>query len=137
MANILLPQNISKNKKFQNIPKETDVTGTNYAVTIPSTSSSTEAKKQFALITSLVFTNKTERSIPIYARVTNDVDGETAFLLYGVNLPPGTAFEVIQGNKVILNENDKLFVYHSDSVNNVVDCIVSYVIHRPEAEYTV
>lgn len=137
MASVILPQNISKNKIFPNIPREQNVSGTNYAVNVPGTTAVSEHQKQFALVTSIIVTNKTLRSIPLYAKVTNDIDNTTAFVLYGVNLPPGTAFEVIQGNKFILKENDKLFLYHTDTSENVLDAMVSYVIHKPEAEYTV
>tara|TARA_S200002703_G_scaffold159241_2_gene172022 strand:- start:1573 stop:1983 length:411 start_codon:yes stop_codon:yes gene_type:complete len=134
--NVLLPENISKNKIFENIPREVNVTGTNYAINVPATTTIRESQKQFALVTSVILTNKTLRSIPIYAKVSNDVDGNTAMILYGVNLPPGTAFEIIQGNKFILKENDKLFLYHTDTSENVVDALVSYVVHKPEAEFT-
>ena len=137
MASVILPQNISKNKIFSNIPRESNLSGTNYAVNVAGTSAVSPSQKQFALITSVIVTNKTLRSIPLFAKVTNDVDGTSAFLLYGVNLPPGVAFEVIQGNKFILKENDKLFLYHTDISDNVMDAVVSYVVHVPEAEYTV
>ena len=138
MANVLLPENISKNTLFPNIPREINLSGTNYAVVVPAaTNVIRESQKNFALVTSIIVTNTSLRSIPIFAKVTNDVDSKTAFVLYGVNIPPGTAFEVIQGNKFILSENDKLYIYHTDTAEGVADAMVSYVINKPEAEYTV
>ena len=146
----ILEQGIKIKDYFNNInkPVKTNKTASKYSINFFILTSFTNLFKPLPnsahklivgkhIIAAVIVTNKTLRSIPLFAKVTNDVDGTSAFLLYGVNLPPGVAFEVIQGNKFILKENDKLFLYHTDISDNVMDAVVSYVVHVPEAEYTV
>lgn len=132
MAQILLPSNISSNV-FRS-PTNVEVSETNRLLTVPAAVNPlTDAEKNFALITSLIMTNKTLGAITVNAKVTSA--GGSAYILYGVNIPAGTAFEVIQGNKFILKEGDSLYVWHESNSTNVLDVFASYTLHQPNAPY--
>jgi hypothetical protein len=134
MANILLPANISKNV-FRS-PTNVENSSTNVFITVPAASSPlTEAERNFALVTSLTIANKTLGAVEVNAKIVNGT--ESAHILYGVSIPAGTAFEVIQGNKFILKEGDSLYVWHNSTASNVIDVIASYTIHVPNNPYTV
>ncbi len=134
MANILLPANISSNALRS--PTNIENAEANRLITVPaSTNPLTEAERNFALVTSLTIANKTLGAVEVNAKVTNSTS--SAYILYGVSIPAGTAFEVIQGNKFILKEGDSLYVWHNSTSNNVIDVIASYTIHVPNNPYTV
>lgn len=132
MAQVFLPSNISSNV-FKS-PTNQETAETNRILTVPAaTNPLTDAEKNFVLITSLIVTNKTLGSVQINAKVTNA--STSACILYGVNVPAGTAFEVIQGNKFILKEGDSLYVWHNSTAPNVVDVLTSFTLHQPNAPY--
>lgn len=134
MANVLLPSNISSNT-FRS-PTNVENVETSRLLTVPaSTNPLTEAERNFALITSLTVANKTLGAVEVNAKVVNVTS--SAYILYGVSIPAGTAFEVIQGNKFILKEGDSLYVWHNSQASNVIDVIASYTIHIPNTPYTV
>jgi len=134
MANILLPANISSNALRS--PTNVENAEANRLITVPaSTNPLTEAERNFGLITSLTIANKTLGAVEVNAKVTNSTS--SAYILYGVSIPAGTAFEVIQGNKFILKEGDSLYVWHNSTASNVIDVIASYTIHVPNNPYTV
>jgi hypothetical protein len=86
-------------------------------------------------VTSLTIANKTLGAVEVNARVVNSTT--SAYILYAVSIPAGTAFEVIQGNKFILKEGDSLYVWHNSTSSNVIDVMASYTIHVPNNPYTV
>lgn len=132
MAQVFLPSNISTNV-FKS-PTNQETAETNRILTVPAaTNPLTDAEKNFVLVTSLIVTNKTLGSVQINAKVTNA--STSACILYGVNVPAGTAFEVIQGNKFILKEGDSLYVWHNSTAPNVVDVLTSFTLHQPNAPY--
>lgn len=133
MANILLPSNVSSNTL--RTPTNIENAETNRVLLVPtSTSAVMDSERNFALITSLMVSNKTLGAVEINAKVVNGVN--SAYLLYKVNIPSGTAFEVIQGNKFILKEGDSLYVWHNSPTANVIDVITSYTLHVPNTVYT-
>lgn len=134
MANVLLPSNISSNV-FRS-PTNVENVETSRLITVPAAANPlTEAERNFALITSLTIANKTLGAVEVNAKVVNATS--SAYILYGVSIPAGTAFEVIQGNKFILKEGDSLYVWHNSPSSNVIDVIASYTIHVPNTPYTV
>lgn len=134
MANILLPSNISSNTL--RTPTNVENAEASRVLLVPtSTNPLTEAERNFALVTSVMITNKTLGAVSVNAKIVNGTS--SAYLLYGVSIPAGTAFELIQGNKFILKEGDSLYVWHTSSTPNVIDVVTSYTIHVPNTPYTV
>ena len=134
MANILLPSNISTNTL--RTPTNVEGAEANKLIVVPpSTNPLTDAERNFALVTSMIVSNKTLGAVTINAKIVNGVNA--AYILYGVNVPAGAAFEVIQGNKFILKEGDSLYLWHTSASTNVIDVVTSYTIHVPNTTYTV
>lgn len=90
----------------------------------------------YGLVTSLICSNKTTTPRKYSLILEKNTSGGTnsSFILYEVTIPANTAFEVIQGNKFILKDGDRLKAY-SDAVAGttagVVDVTISYVVHIP------
>lgn len=135
MANILLPSNISSNVFAS--PTNDETSTVNRLLVVPPGTSTTPAEKNFVLVTSLIISNKTLGSVSVNAKINNAVSGGSAYILYGVNIPSGTAFEMIQGNKFILKEGDSLYLWHDNTATNVIDVMMSYTLHVPNSPYTV
>tara|TARA_B100000085_G_scaffold1593_1_gene1484 strand:+ start:2903 stop:3307 length:405 start_codon:yes stop_codon:yes gene_type:complete len=132
MAQVLLPSNVSSN--VFNSPTNVESAEGNRLLTVPAaTNPLTDAEKNFTLITSLILTNKSLGAVTVNAKVTNSTS--SAYILYNVNVPAGTAFEVIQGNKFILKEGDSLYVWHGSQSTNVLDVMASYTLHQPNTPY--
>ena len=90
----------------------------------------------YGLVTSLICSNKTSTPRKYSLLIEKNAAGGTnsAYLLYEVTVPANTAFEIMQGNKFILKDGDRLKAY-SDAVAGttagVVDVTISYVVHIP------
>ena len=90
----------------------------------------------YGLVTSLICSNKTTtpRKYSLILEKNTSSGTNSSFILYEVTIPANTAFEVIQGNKFILKDGDRLKAY-SDAVAGttagVVDVTISYVVHIP------
>ena len=90
----------------------------------------------YGLVTSLICSNKTTtpRKYSLILEKNTSSGTNSSFILYEVTIPANTAFEVIQGNKFVLKDGDRLKAY-SDAVagttSGVVDVTISYVVHIP------
>lgn len=90
----------------------------------------------YGLVTSLICSNKTStpRKYSLLLEKNTTSGTNSAYILYEVTVPANTAFEVMQGNKFILKDGDRLKAY-SDAVAGttagVVDVTISYVVHIP------
>lgn len=90
----------------------------------------------YGLVTSLICSNKTTtpRKYSLILEKNTSSGTNSSFILYEVTIPANTAFEVIQGNKFVLKDGDRLKAY-SDAVAGttagVVDVTISYVVHIP------
>ena len=90
----------------------------------------------YALVTSMIAANKTAtpRKFNLIIEKATSTGTNQAYLLYDVIIPANTAFEVIQGNKFILKENDRLLAWsdaEAGTTAGVVDLTVSHVTHIP------
>tara|TARA_A100001201_G_C4051879_1_gene189910 strand:- start:336 stop:731 length:396 start_codon:yes stop_codon:yes gene_type:complete len=90
----------------------------------------------YGLVTSLICSNKTTtpRKYSLILEKNTSSGTNSSYILYEVTIPANTAFEVIQGNKFVLKDGDRLKAY-SDAVAGttagVVDVTISYVVHIP------
>ena len=130
----ILPSNTSTNKLSS--PSNVEGAEAGRLITVPANTSATEDwQKNFVLVTSLLLCNKTSNNIAVSAKIVNG--SESASLLNGLNLPPSTSYEVIEGNKFILKEGDSLYVWHNNPSPNSLDSILSYTLHRPLTTYDI
>lgn len=131
---MLLPSNASTNKLASPINDENAAAGLMIDVPV-SSGTQYDYQKNFALITSLLLCNKTAGNISVSAKIVNGTT--SANILNGINLPPNISYDVISGNKITLKEGDKLYVWHTSSLTNALDVVMSYTLHRPLATYDV
>lgn len=131
---MLLPSNVSTNKFASPTNNETDAA--NQIITVPTTTGTPEDyQKVFALVTSLLLCNKTNTNLAVSAKIVNGVT--SAYILNGINLPPNTSYDIINGNKFTLKEGDILSVWHGSTGVNALDAVLSYTLHRPLTTYDI
>jgi hypothetical protein len=130
---MIFPSNTSTNRFAS--PTNTEGAEAGRLLTVPTSGQSDDWKKNFALVTSLLLCNKTSGNLAVSAKIVNGVT--SAFLFNGLNLPPNTSYDVINGNKFTLKEGDILYVWHGSTSANALDTILSYTLHRPLTTYDI
>lgn len=85
----------------------------------------------YAMILSVIMANKSQTTRGIYANLQKAGSASAAYLLYDVALPSQTSFEIVQGNKLVLQRGDILKAWVDSSGTNLIDAVVSYVIYTP------
>jgi len=129
---MLLPSNTSTNEFAS--PTNDENSSSGLLITVPVNSGAAQDyQKNFALVTSLILCNKTNTNLAVSAKIVNGAS--SAFLLNEISLPPNVSYDVISGNKITLKEGDKLYVWHNSSLNNALDVVMSYTLHRPLTTY--
>lgn len=85
----------------------------------------------YALILSVIAANKSQTTRGLNVTLQKSGSASAAHLLYDVAVPSQTSFEVIQGNKFVLQRGDTLKAWIDSNGANSVDMVVSYVIYTP------
>ncbi len=85
----------------------------------------------YAMILSIIASNKSQTTRGLNVTLQKSGASTSAYLLYDVAVPSQTAFEVIQGNKFVLQRGDSLKAWIDSSGANSVDMVISYVIYTP------
>lgn len=131
---MLIPSNVSTNSFASPTNVEGAVAGR--LIVVPTNTSATEDyQKNFVLVTSMLLCNRTSNNLAVSAKVVNGT--LQAHILSGLNLPPNTSYEVINGNKLTLKEGDTVFVWHDSISANSLDVLFSYTLHRPLTTYDI
>jgi hypothetical protein len=131
---MLLPSNTSTNK----LASPTNVEGAEAGrmITVAANTSATEDyQKNFALVTSLILSNRLATNLAVSGKIVNG--STSAVFLPAVNIPPNTSFDVIQGNKFTLKEGDIMYLWHNSPTANAMGAILSYTLHRPLSTYDI
>ena len=85
----------------------------------------------YALILSMIAANKSQTTRGLYMTLQKSGATSLAYLLYDVAMPSQTSFEVIQGNKFVLQRGDSLKAWVDSNSSDSVDMVVSYVVYTP------
>jgi hypothetical protein len=85
----------------------------------------------YAMILGLVASNKSSDTRGINLTLQKSGAATSAYILYDVALPPRTSFQVVDGDKLIINRNDQLRIWADSAGTNLVDVVVSFVIYTP------
>ena len=98
--------------------------------------SEVDGTNSYALVTSIICSNKgaVPRKYSLILEKNTSTGTNQAYVLYDVLIPANTAFEVIQGNKFILKDGDRLKAYSdaaSGSTAGIIDTTISWVTHIP------
>lgn len=129
---MLLPSNYSTNKLAS--PNNIEESTAGLMIEVPvSAGVDYDYQKNFALVTSLILCNRTNINLSISAKIVNGTT--SALLLSDQNLPPNLSYDLITGNKVILKEGDKLYVWHNSILPDAMSAVLSYTLHRPLSTY--
>ncbi len=131
---MLLPSNTSTNK----LAAPTNIEGAEAGrmITVPANTSAVEDyQKNFVLVTSLILANRTAGNLAVSGKIVNG--STSAVFLPGINIPPNTSFDVINGNKFTLKEGDILYLWHNNPTANSLSAILSYTLHRPLTTYDI
>jgi hypothetical protein len=84
----------------------------------------------YALVLSIIVANKSAGTRDINLRL-NKQAGSNAMILSNVAVPAKNSFEVMNGNKFVLNYQDSISAWVDSEGANNVDIVVSYVIYTP------
>ena len=85
----------------------------------------------YAMILSVISANKSQTTRGLSMTLQKAGSATSAYLLYDVALPSQTSFEIIQGNKFVLQRSDVLKAWVDSAGLNSVDAVISYVIYTP------
>lgn len=85
----------------------------------------------YAMILSIIVANKSTTTRNINVTLQKSGGTSTAYLLFDVAIPSQTAFEVIQGNKFVIERGDKLVAWGDADGTDLIDMVVSQVIYTP------
>lgn len=85
----------------------------------------------YAMILSVISANKSQTTRGLNMTLQKAGSATSAYLLYDVALPSQTSFEVIEGNKFVLQRSDILKAWVDSAGLNSVDAVISYVIYTP------
>jgi hypothetical protein len=83
------------------------------------------------MVLSVIAANKSQTTRGVNMTLQKAGNPQSAYLLYDVALPSQTAFEVIDGNKFVLQRGDTLRAWGDASSTNLIDMVVSYVVYTP------
>ena len=83
------------------------------------------------MILSIIAANKSQTTRGISMTLQKSGSASSAYLLYDVAVPSQTSFEIIQGNKFVLQRSDSLRAWIDSSGANSMDVVISYVIYTP------
>lgn len=85
----------------------------------------------YAMILSIIAANKSQTTRGLNMTLQKSGSASAAYLLYDVAMPSQTSFEVVDGNKFVLQRGDSLKAWIDSSGANSVDVVISYVIYTP------
>jgi hypothetical protein len=85
----------------------------------------------YAMILSVIAANKSQTTRGLNMTLQKSGSATSAHLLYDVAVPSQTSFEVIDGNKFVLQRGDSLKAWIDSNGANSVDMVISYVIYTP------
>ena len=87
----------------------------------------------YAMILGIVIANKSTTTRNANMTLQKAGSSNAAHILYDVAIPSQTAFEVIDGNKLVIQRGDSLKVWGDADGTNLLDAVVSYVVYSPAA----
>ena len=79
------------------------------------------------ILIGLNLSNKTGSTVPIHVYLRKN--STNYHIIVGKRVPPGESVEVMQGNKIVLEVNDELYV--QSDINNSIDVVAS-LLHGVE-----
>ena len=85
----------------------------------------------YAMILGVVVSNKSTSTRGLYMSLQKSGAAQQAYILFDVSLPSQSAFQVIDGDKLVIQRGDSLKAWVDAAGGNLVDMVISYVIYTP------
>jgi hypothetical protein len=85
----------------------------------------------YAIILGVIATNKSTTTRGINLTLQKAGAGTPAHILFDVALPSQTAFQVISGDKLVIQRGDTLQAWADSGGANLIDMVISYVVYTP------
>jgi hypothetical protein len=83
------------------------------------------------MILGIIVANKSTATRGLNLTLKKFGNPQSAYLLYDVALPSQTSFQVIDGDKLVVQKGDVVNAWTDVSGTDLVDIVVSYVIYTP------
>lgn len=87
----------------------------------------------YAMVLGIIASNKSTNTRGLNLTLQKSGAAQAAHILFDVALPSQTAFQVIDGDKLVIQRGDTLRAWADSSGANLVDMVISYVIYTPPA----
>lgn len=85
----------------------------------------------YAMILGIIASNKSTSSRGLNITLQKSGAAQQAHILFDVALPSQSAFQVIDGDKLVVQRGDTLRAWVDPGGSSLVDMVVSYVIYTP------
>jgi hypothetical protein len=85
----------------------------------------------YALVLGIIASNKSTANRGLNLTLRKNGAAQAAHLLFDVSLPSQTAFQVIDGDKLVVRRGDVLSAWVDSAGINTTDLVISYVIYTP------
>jgi hypothetical protein len=85
----------------------------------------------YAMILGIIGANKSTTTRGLNMTLQKAGSAQLAYLLFDVALPSQTSFQVIDGDKLVIQRGDTLLAWADSAGANSVDLVLSYVVYTP------
>jgi hypothetical protein len=85
----------------------------------------------YAMVLGIIASNKSTTTRGINMTLKKSTSATLAYLLFDVALPSQTSFQVIDGDKLVVQRGDTLSAWADSAGTNLVDVVISYVVYTP------
>jgi hypothetical protein len=85
----------------------------------------------YAVILGIISANKSTSTRGLNLTLRKFGAASSAYLLFDVALPSQTSFQVIGGDKLVIQRGDSLQAWADFAGTNLVDLVISYVVYTP------
>jgi hypothetical protein len=85
----------------------------------------------YAMILGVIGANKSTTTRGLNLTLQKAGAAQSAYLLFDVALPSQTSFQVIDGDKLVVQRGDTLAAWADSAGVNNIDLVISYVVYTP------
>ena len=85
----------------------------------------------YAMVLGITASNKSTTTRGINMTLKKSTSATSAYLLFDVALPSQTLFQIIDGDKLVVQRGDTLSAWADSAGTNLVDVVISYVVYTP------
>lgn len=83
------------------------------------------------MILGIIGANKSTTTRGLNLTLQKSGSASSAYLLFDVALPSQTSFQVIDGDKLVIQRGDTLAAWADSAGVNNIDLVISYVVYTP------